>query len=76
MNQIIENLTRKPQPLKRFCVVVKPLGDDRFQVRDGGGRLFAADSTISWGVGDGVTVVSGRIVGRAVRFFNPKVYEV
>lgn len=76
MKQLIANLLRKPEPVKRYCTVVKPLSGDRYQVRDVAGRLFAVDSTVFWGVGDGVTVQQGRIVGKAVRFVNFKTYGV
>lgn len=76
MNQIIQNLTRKPAPLKLYCTVVKPLAGGSYQVMDQAGRLHAVDAAGSWLVGAAVTVSQSRIVGAATRFTNPKVYEV
>ena len=76
MKQIIENLLRRPEPAKRFCRVVKPLAEGRYQVRDAMGRVQDVDADILWQSGEGVTISQGRIVGPAARFVNPKVYEV
>ncbi len=76
MNQIVENLTRKPDPLKRFYRVVKPLAAGRYQVQDSLGRPLTVDASETWNVGAGVTVSQGRIVGSATKFINPKIYEV
>lgn len=76
MNQIVENLLKKPEPRKRFYRVVKPLAGNRYQVRDSSGRVVDVEATKRWSAGDGVTVSNGWIVGMAARFINPKVYEV
>jgi len=76
--QIINNLTRSEEPAKRFCHVVKPLGDGRYQVRDGAGRHFDVDAEtgVNWQPGDGVAVRDLRIIGRAARWRTPTIYEV
>lgn len=76
MSVILENLLRKPEPIKQFATVVKPLGGNRYQVQDSSGRLMPVDASVSWRVGDGVTISQGRIVGKATKFINPKTYEV
>lgn len=76
MNVIIQNLTKAPEPTKRFCRVVKPLSGNKYQVRDSAGRVVVVESSSSWSVGDGVTVMQGWIVGAAAKFINPKVVEV
>ena len=76
MNDIIENLLRKQEPAKRFCIVVKPLGTDRYQVRDSQGHLMAVDADRLWKAGQGVRVAQERIVGGAAKIQQPEEIEV
>lgn len=76
MSVIVDSLLKKPEPIKQFARVVKPLGAGRYQVQDSSGRIITVDSSSSWSVGDGVTVSFGRIVGRAAKFISPKTYVV
>jgi len=76
VREIIENLLRKPEPAKKFCSVVKPLGPGRYQVKDAQGRLITVDADKPWKIGAGVRVSQGRIVAGAAQVKQPKVYEV
>ena len=78
MSIVVENLFKRPEVLKRFFEVVKPLDGNRYLVQDNQGRsvIVDGDSSISWNKGDSVTVSNMRIVGRAAKFRMPKVYEV
>lgn len=76
--RIIDNVLRQPELPKRFCKVVAPLGGGRYRVKDAVGRIFDVDGDLqaTWQPGDGVAVSSGRIVGRAARFVQPKEYTI
>lgn len=76
MEQAIKNILQKPEPVKRFFIVVKPLAGGRYQVKDSQDRHIDVDSAVTWKPGDGVTVTQGRIVGRATRFSQPKIVNV
>ena len=75
MNTIVDNLLRKPDKPTTW-LVLKPVGDTRYQVLDSSGRKTTVEADTTWIPGAFVTVVSGRITGSAKKFINPKIYEV
>lgn len=75
--QILDNILDDPVPVKRFATVYKPLGGNRFIVKDLYGRKTEVDSSTPRSVGDGVTIdKSGRIVDKASRLKVKKLYQV
>lgn len=73
--QILDNILGHKRD-KVFGTVVKPLGGDRYQIRDAQGRMSEVDSDVSWAVGAGVKVRDGMIVGVASRSVVLKTYQV
>ena len=76
MNMMANNFHRNPDPLKRCCKITKPLGTLRYEVVANNGHTIVVDSDIVWPLGVFVTVVDGRIVGKASRFTCPRTCEV
>ena len=75
--QILDNILGEAVPAKRFAVIVRPLGNGRFVVKDVYGRRTEVDSSTPWSVGDGVTVdKDGRIVDKASKLKVKKMYQV
>ena len=74
--QILSNILDTPKDTERVGVVVKPLSSGLYQVRDSRGGLTDARADAKWVVGDAVTLLLGRIIGRANPEKQLKVYQV
>ena len=76
MRDIIDVLLPDVEPKKSYGTVVKPLSNNRYQIRDNQRRLSVVDATDKWHPGDGVAIARGLIIGAAAISDNPKIYEV
>lgn len=74
--QILSNILDTPKDTEQVGVVVKPLSSGLYQVQDRRGRLTDARSDTAWVVGDAVTLLLGRIIGRANPEKQLKIYQV
>lgn len=74
--QILSNILDPPADTEHTGVVVKPLSAGVYQVRDSRGRVSEVRTDIKWVVGDAVTLLLGRIIGRANPEKQLKVYQV
>lgn len=74
--QILTNILGKPKDIEYIAVVVKPLPNSSYQVQDNSGRIMEARASATWKPGDSVTVLQGRIIGRANIEKQMKIYQV
>lgn len=74
--QILTNILGKPKTIEYIGVVVKPLPNSSYQVRDNSGKVMEVRAAATWKVGDPVTVLQGRIIGKANIEKQLKIYQV
>lgn len=74
--QILSNILDTPKNIEQIGVVVEPLSPGLYQVRDYRGRVSEARSELKWVIGDAVTLLLGRIIGRANPEKQLKIYQV
>ena len=75
MDQILKNILR-PVDQKRSGAVVRPLGNNMYQIIDAQGRRVDASSDVIWAPGTSVTVKSGVVIGRSDTTRTQKIYKV
>ena len=76
MKTIIQSIMARPDGVKRIAKVIKFQSHNRYVVRDKQGRTFPAESDQDWRPGEFVSVIDGRIVGKAAVFVEPKTINV
>lgn len=74
--QILSNILDTPKNTEQIGTIIKPLSPGLYQVRDYHGRVSDARADTKWAIGDAVTLLLGRIIGRANPEKQLKIYQV